>query len=191
MRQIILASSSPRREEILKKIRLPFIVKKSYYKENNASGLSPDALVKKLAFGKAEKVSKKYKNSIIIAADTLVVLKDKVLGKPATAKQAKDMLVKLQGKSHIVITGVCVMDADNKKIVIFSSLARVFLKPLTVEQINTYIKTGEWTDKAGGYGMQDYASMFVKKVEGDFLGAVGLPISKLVDVLEEFGIKII
>lgn len=183
MRKIVLASASPRRRALLKQIGLRFVVDPSNYDEKIDS---PEIL----SLHKAQEVVKRHKDALIIAADTLVVYKDKILGKPKTAQSAKAMLRLLSGKMHIVITGFAVLDTKNGQCVTKSVETKVFMKKLSSREINSYVATGEPLDKAGGYGIQEQGSIFVRKIEGDFFNVVGLPLSALAEVLKKFGITL-
>lgn len=191
MKQIILASGSPRRKELLKKIGLKFSVVKSEFKEEIDSNLSPHDLAKKLSLGKARKVAKKYKNAIIIAADTFVVLDDKIIGKPKDEKDVRKTLNILSNRSHLIITGFTIIDSEINKIVSKSQETRVFMRKITNREIDSYIKTKEPFGKAGSYAIQEKGSVFIEKIEGDYFNAVGLPIYALVKELKNFGVKIL
>lgn len=188
MKQIILASASPRRKELLKKIGLKFTVDVSRYKESSTLKLSPKKLAEFLSLQKAKEVAKRHKNAIIIAADTLVVLGNEILGKPHTKKVAKKMLMKLNGKSHLVITGFTIIDCDTNKTITKSVETKVYFRQLTLKEIDNYVKTKEPLDKAGGYGIQEKAASFVEKIDGDFFNVVGLPLNALTYELKKFGV---
>lgn len=191
MISIILASSSTRRKELLERIGLKFKVEKSNYEENLDLRLHPHALAKKLSLGKAEDVARKHKNSIIIAADTIVVCNGKILGKPKDEREARRMLRLLSGNIHLVITGFTIIDTDVNKIITKSIETKVYFKKITDEEIDLYIKTKEPFDKAGGYAIQERGSIFIEKIEGDFFNAVGLPIYSLARELNKLEIKIL
>lgn len=190
MRKIILASASPRRKALLKQIGLNFEVVVSDIDEKIDKNLKPDKLAENLSLQKAEDVAKKYKDAIIIAADTFVVLDNEILGKPGTAKKAREMLKKLSGKVHSVITGFTIIDTKSGKTVTKSVKSKVFMKKLTKEEIDAYVNTGEPLDKAGAYAVQERGGLFVKKIEGDFFNVVGLPIFAVTKALKKFGVKI-
>ena len=187
MKQIILASESPRRKEILEKAGLKFKVVKSDFEEYVNPKLTPHELVRKLSLEKAKAVYKNYKESIIISADTIVVCDGNILGKPKDEKDAQKMLFFLSGKVHFVITGFTIIDGE--KIITMSEKTKVHMRKISLKEINAYIKTKEPFDKAGGYAIQEKGSMFIEKVEGDFLNAVGLPIENLTRELKKLGIK--
>ncbi len=190
MRKIILASASPRRKEILRKTGLNFSICTSDYKEDINLSLKPRALAKFLSRKKAETVAHKYKNAIIIAADTFIVFKNRLLGKPHTDKEAEKMLNMLNGKAHSVITGFTIMDTASKKILSRSVETKVYFKKLGRKEINAYVRSKEPLDKAGAYAIQGLGSVFIEKIDGDFLNVVGLPLRALTESLKKFGITI-
>ena len=190
MRKIILASASPRRKEILRKTGLNFSVCTSDYKEDINLSLKPRALAKFLSRKKAETVAHKYKNAIIIAADTFIVFKKRLLGKPHTDKEAEKMLHMLNGKAHSVITGFTIMDTASKKILSRSVETKVYFKKLGRKEINAYVRSKEPLDKAGAYAIQGLGSVFIERIDGDFLNVVGLPLLALTESLKKFGITV-
>lgn len=190
MQKIYLASTSPRRKQLLEQIRLDFEVVSSDYEEDMTLKMEPKKLAKHLSNGKAIAVAQNYKNGIVIAADTFVVLRDKLLGKPHTANVAQKMLQQISGKQVSIITGFTVIDIKNKKKISKVSEAKVFIKKLTSKEINNYIKTGEPLDKAGAFGIQELGALIVRKVEGDYFATVGLPLYDLGQVLKKFGVEI-
>ena len=190
MKQIILASTSPRRKELLAKTGLKFKCVDSGYEEDLTLPKKPKDLVKFLSLGKARAVSEKYKNAIIISADTIVVHKGKVLGKPKTKKQAKEFLQMLSGTTHSVITAFTILDTESGKEVTRAVETKITFKSISNCQIGRYIAMGEPMDKAGAYAVQGYGSMFITSMSGDFFATVGLPIYLLVEGLKEFGVKV-
>ncbi|BEP29931.1 nucleoside triphosphate pyrophosphatase [Helicovermis profundi] len=190
MKKIILASNSPRRKEILKNMGLNFKTISSDIEEKVDENESPESIVMSLAFRKANDIFvKSDKDSIIIAADTIVFY-NKVIGKPRSKKEAKEMLRLLSDNTHYVYTGVSIID-DKNKIIDFVKTKVVF-KKLTDKQIDNYIETGEPLDKAGAYAIQGVGSVFVDSIEGDYFNVVGLPISRLSDILSDvFNIHIL
>jgi septum formation protein len=190
MRKIMLASASPRRKEILRKTGLNFSTCTSDYKEDINLSLKPRALAKFLSRKKAETVARKYKNAIIITADTFIVFKNRLLGKPHTDKEAKKMLNMLNGKAHSVITGFTIMDTASKKILSRSVETKVYFKKLGRKEINAYVRSKEPLDKAGAYAIQGLGSVFIERIDGDFLNVVGLPLLALTESLKKFGITV-
>jgi septum formation protein len=191
MKTIILASASPRRKEILEKTGLKFRVDESDYEENMDIGLKPRELAICHAVGKAKVVASRYKNALIISADTIVVLKNRVFGKPRNRSEARDMLKALSGKVHTVITGYAILDSSTGKMLSQTVESRVFFKRLNEEEIDSYIKSGEPVDKAGAYGVQGLGAVIVKKIDGDFFNVMGLPLNSLAGNLKKFGIRVL
>ena len=190
MKTIILASASPRRKELLEKINLKFEVDASDCEEDTNPGLEPEELVRQLSIKKAKSVAARHKNAIIIAADTIGVMGDKILGKPHTENEASKMLQTISGKSHLVITGFSILDPNTNKIFTGTVNTRVYIKKLTGHEIDAYVKTGEPLDKAGAYAIQGIGAVIVEKIEGDYYNVMGLPLNALTEALKEFGINI-
>ncbi|MBI3593243.1 MAG: septum formation protein Maf, partial [Nitrospirae bacterium] len=161
------------------------------YEEDMSHDMSPHELAKFLSSEKAKAVSKKYKNAIIIAADTFIVFRGKLLGKPHTEEEAGRMLKTLNGKSHSVITGFTILDTGNNKKISRSVETKVYFKKLTIKEIDAYVKTKEPLDKAGAYAIQGLGSVIVKKIEGDYFNVIGLPVSVLMESLKKFGVHIL
>jgi septum formation protein len=191
MKRIVLASASPRRRELLDKIGLKFEVEPSNYAEDLRSGLSPDELARAISLEKARVVASKHKNTVVIAADTFIVFRGKIMGKPGTEAEARKMLMMLSGKSHSVITGFTILDTDENKILTKSVETVVHIKNLTSGEIEAYVKSGEPLDKAGAYAIQGLGSVIVERIEGDYFNVIGLPLSALAEGLKEFGIHIL
>ena len=191
MKKIILASGSPRRKELLEKIGLKFDVEPADFIEDMPAGLSTHEIAKKLSLGKARKVSLHHLDAIIIGADTFGVLDGKILGKPHHAAQAKKMLGMLSGKSHLVITGITVMDSATGKTETSTVETIVHFRKLTGEEIDAYIATGEPLDKAGAYAIQGLGALLIDRIEGDYYNVIGLPLSTLAEILKDFGVKVL
>ena len=191
MKKIILASTSLRRQEILSKTGLHFEIVASDYEENLNLKLKPLALAKFLSKGKAETVAQQYHDHLIIGADSFVVLGEKILGKPKNAAQAKEMLDLISGEALSVITGFTIIDSKTGKQISKAVKTKVYIKKLTNKEIDNYIKTKEPLDKAGAFGIQGMGAMIVRKINGDFFSAMGLPLFDLVKVLKEFEVDII
>jgi septum formation protein len=189
MKRIILASTSPRRKEILSKTKIPFEIQESDYEEDMSLALFPTELVENLSFNKAKSVADKNKDAVVIAADTIVVYNNKPLGKPKTEKEAREMLMMLSGKENQIITGVTII--ENEHSVSFHETVRVFMEDISLEDIDKYITTGEPMDKAGAYALQEIGAIFIKKTDGDFYSAMGLPLKRLVSELKNFGVNIL
>lgn len=179
---IILASASSRRIDLLKDAGIDFKVIPSNVKEIIDNELSPSDNAMKVALEKANDVYKNNTKSIVIAADTMVVLNNEIFGKPVDSEDAFNMLKKLSGKKHDVITGVAII-YDDKEDVFYSSTS-VKIKDLTDEEINEYVATNEPFGKAGGYAIQGLGKNIVETYEGDFLTIVGLPLMEVVKRLQ-------
>ena len=190
-RTIILASASPRRKELFAITGLKFKVDASEVAEDLGLRLSPPALARRLSREKARAVAGKYRNAVIIAADTFIVMGDKLLGKPHTEKEAIRMLETLNGKAHAVITGYTVLDTASGKITSRSVKTKVQFRKKTFSELRSYVKTREPLDKAGAYAIQGIGSLFVKSIEGDYFNVIGLPLASLAETLNKFGISIL
>jgi septum formation protein len=190
-RKIILASGSEQRKKLLKTIGLDFEIEKSDYIEDMTEKLPAHKLVQKLALGKAQNVAKKYKNAIIIGADTFIVLEKEFLGKPHTPQKAKKMLKKISGKKHKLITGIAIIDTKENKIFTDYEITEVWFKKMSNKEIKEYIKTGEPLDKAGGYAIQKLGCLFIEKINGNYTNVVGLPINKVYEYLLKLGVDIL
>jgi septum formation protein len=191
MRQIILASSSPRRKKMFNDLfGNNFIVHPSSYEENNSLKLPPVKLAEKHAYGKAKDVAKHYKSGVVIAADVFVVLNNKVLGKPKDEEDAFKMLKSQSGKWTEVISGLVVIDIDNKKEYIEHEITKVKMAKVTEEEIRAYIKTKDPLDKAGAFGIQDKGTILVEKINGCYSNVTGLPLPRLHKIFRKIGIKI-
>jgi len=190
-RTIILASGSPRRKELLSLIGLKFKVDVSDFEENLGLKLKPHELSKYLSFEKARAVAHNYKNAVIIAADTFIVFRGKLLGKPHTEKEAMRMLTLLNGKSHSVITGYTVLDTTTGKKSSRSVETKVWFRNMAEDELRAYVRTGEPLDKAGAYAIQGIGSLIVKKIEGDYFNVIGLPVASLAATLKKFDITVL
>lgn len=191
MRKIVLASSSPRRKELLEKTGLQFIVDPGDYEEDMTMKLKPIELAKTLSRGKAESVAKRHKNAIIIGADTFIAYKNEVMGKPYTPPRAIARLKQLSGKTHSVITGFTIIDTRSGKSISRAIESKVKLRKMTPREISAYVKTGEPLERAAGYAIQELGSVFIEKVDGDFFSVIGLPVYELVKELKRFGVDVV
>lgn len=194
MHQFILASASPRRKEILEQVGVAFTVSASRKKEETIRK-APEKVVMELSAQKAEDVAESAGvNTIVIGADTVVSYKGQILGKPKDEKEAESMLLKLQGTVHQVYTGVTIVikgENGERRTLRFYEETKVFLRSMTVEQIRSYIATGEPLDKAGSYGIQGRFAVYVKRIEGDYYNVVGLPIQAIYTALRGEGIPLV
>ena len=187
-KQLVLASKSPRRKDLLEGIGMDFIVHPSNFEEKDGD-MPPEDLVIHNAIGKAQRVARHYKNSLIIGVDTVVVVEGHILGKPKNKEDAKRILRLLSNTTHKVISGLCVMDTNSKKTISAIEETLVTIDRLDEEDIENYVNSGEGSDKAAGYAIQGKGSLFIKKIDGDYFNVVGLPIYKLRKILKEFGLK--
>jgi septum formation protein len=182
--ELILASASPRREDILKGLGVQFRVSPADIEESMNATETPENNAIYLATMKAESVAKENPGALVLGSDTIVVQGNLIFGKPADESDAARMLRLLSGKTHRVITGLALCK-DGMVITEFSS-TEVKLKELTDEQVAWYISTGEPLDKAGSYGIQGIASLFIENISGNYANVVGLPVTLLPDLFEKF-----
>jgi len=178
----VLASSSPRRRDLLRLLCSNFEVIPSQIEECQQPGESPFQMVQRLAKEKATAVRQFRPESVIIGADTVVVCEGQILGKPASPEEARSMLKKLSGRAHEVITGLCVVKGETVAVDAVRTIVRFNL--LSEEEIEAYLATGEPFDKAGAYATQGKAARFVESIEGCFFNVVGLPVSLLYQILK-------
>ncbi len=188
MRKLVLASASPRRAALLRQIGLSFDVVESGVDEDKVRDTDPMRLVSQLALCKAEAVAKVVPDSIIIAADTVVCTDGCLLGKPADAAEAAAMLGKLSGSCHSVMTGLAVLAEGRKETHV--ECTDVYMRHIFPEEIDWYIASGEPFDKAGGYGIQGKAAVFVEMLNGCYYNVVGLPLAALWRIFGSLGIRV-
>ena len=185
-KQLILASSSPRRKALLAFITEDFIVLSPDVDED-IDEQDPAKLVMQLAERKAQATVRGYKKeAVVIGSDTVVVLENRVLGKPKDKMDASRMLSMLSGQTHEVYTGFSIIDSVMKKKETDCVCTKVSFNEMTIEEIDDYIKTGEPMDKAGAYGIQGYGSKFIAKIQGDYFCVMGFPVSTIYKVLKDF-----
>jgi septum formation protein len=182
---IVLASASPRRADLLKQIGLAFQIRPSRVEETEIIHTPPDTAVRELALAKAKTVAENLKDGLVIGADTVVVINQQVLGKPNNAEHAIEMLTRLSGKHHEVITGVALVDLEREREVVWAEKTMVQFRELHGSEILDYVRSGEALDKAGAYGIQGRAAAFVERIEGCYFNVVGLPLASLVEKLWE------
>lgn len=186
--KIILASASPRRRELLERIGLTdFIVRVPDVEESFPEGLTPEETVKFISREKADAAAALCgADDIVITADTMVFLDRRRLGKPRDEQDALDMLTALQGRKHVVCTGVTVRRGGDS--LTEAESTNVFFRPADEEALRRYIRTGEPMDKAGAYGIQERGALLVERLEGDYFNVMGLPVLRLSRMLEHFGV---
>lgn len=190
--RLILASSSPRRQELIRLLglRVPIEVQSSDADETVPADWAPPRIVEELALRKAQAVRSQLPReaaaAVLLGADTIVVLDGQVLGKPQDAADAIRMLERLQGRPHEVYSGVALLDTNGREL-ISHAVTRVYMKSLDSTRIERYVASGEPLDKAGAYGIQGAAAAFVERIEGCYFNVVGLPVSLTADMLQQFG----
>lgn len=187
-RKLILASASPRRQELLAQLGLQFEV--SIPSVPESKGRDPIMAAEQAALSKASEIAGKIEDAAVIGADTVVVVDDEILGKPRSASEAVKMLKKLSGRTHRVITGMAVVDSTGRRVV-DHDITFVVFRSLSEEEIRAYVDSGEGLDKAGSYGIQGLGALFIPRIEGSYSNVVGLPLAKLDEMLKHFGISIL
>lgn len=185
---IILASQSPRRRELMELMGLEFTVRAADIDETMDIHKDPSQEVARVSRMKALAVNAGQED-IVVAADTIVVCEGKILGKPHVEEKAEEMLTLLSGREHEVMTGYTVRQGE--RLVTRVEVSRIHFRELLPEEIRAYVKTGEPLDKAGAYGIQGKAGLFVSRLEGDYYNVMGLPVCALTQSLREFGVKIL
>lgn len=188
---IILASTSPRRKELLELFQIPFLVQKPPVDETILGDMSPSRQTEILAERKARSILDQFPEGLIISADTLVVVGHKTFGKPKNDTDAFRILKSLRNRSHEVVTGLCVLDIKSGNMKLGHRSTLVHMKPLPDDTIYRYIQTGEPFDKAGAYAIQGRGAILVRAIEGDYNNVVGLPLSLLADYLDYFDVQLI
>lgn len=183
---IFLASKSPRRKNMLKMLGIKFKSISVELDETIINSQTAAKNVKRLSFEKCELALDKIKNGIVIAADTIVVLDGKIIGKPKNKSDARRILESLSGRNHFVYTGFTLANKITKRIITEYSKTKVYFRELSSKEISNYIKTGSPMDKAGAYGIQDdFGAVFVQKINGCYYNVLGFPISKIYEALKK------
>jgi septum formation protein len=188
MMKIILASASPRRSHLLAEMGLEFAVVSSAAEELHNEKLSAAELCEINAKRKAEEVAGRNREAIVIGADTLVALGQRIFGKPRDLADAKEMLRQLSGTTHEVVTGICMVHAIAGRHTVFHDLTRVTFLKLTEDRIDEYVRAANVLDKAGAYGIQERGELIVERIEGSFSNVVGLPVERLAEELDAWSI---
>ncbi|HEY6842578.1 MAG TPA: Maf family protein [Thermoanaerobaculia bacterium] len=186
--RFILASSSPRRRQLLESIGIDFDVIPSHIPEERREGEAPEEYVARLSREKANTISARHRDRWVIAADTTVALDDLVLEKPIDDQDAKRMLATIAGKTHVVYTGVTLTRCEPHRIDTHVATTEVRMLPMTTHDIDWYVGTGEPLDKAGAYAAQGRGGMFIDSIHGSFTNVVGLPLALLFQMLRKAGI---
>ncbi len=182
MKQLILASKSPRRKELLAKCRIPFTIDAAEIDETLDPSLPLTEAIMDLSRRKAEAVLARHPECVVLGSDTIVVIDNKVLGKPGSRKEAVEMLHQLSGRTHQVITGFALV--SNTKTHTDVSVSHVTFSSLEPQEILDYVATGEADDKAGAYGIQGAAGMFISRIDGDYYAIMGLPLNMVYQELK-------
>lgn len=182
--ELILASASPRRRELMRLYGVPFSVGAADIDETMNPAMSPADEVARVSRLKAAAIAKDHPTAVVVAADTIVVLDGKILGKPKDEAHARQMLTALSGHSHQVMTGCTVMQGEKSET--FTEITDLVFRTLSPAQIDRYIATGEPMDKAGAYGIQGGAALFCPAIKGDYYNVMGLPVCRLHGVLSKF-----
>lgn len=188
MKKIILASKSPRRKEIFAKLNLPFKVVESNFEEDMTLKMNPRELAKFLSREKAKEVAERFRNHIVIGADTFVVLSGELLGKPRTPDIAKKMLKKTSGKEVEVISGVTIIDSKTGRSISKEVVSKIKFREISNKEIANYVATGIPLDKAGAIAVQEIGAIFIERIEGDYFNNMGLPLFEIAQILKEFEI---
>lgn len=183
----ILASASPRRQELLHSLGLNFKIIPAHVNENYRNGEGPREHVRRLAAAKAAAVAAKHPTAWVLGADTIVVIDDRILGKPKNKSEARKMLTRLSGREHKVFTGFTVVGAETKisKTKVVCSAVR--FKSISREELEWYVSSSEPYDKAGGYAVQGKGACFIKSIRGSYTNVIGLPLSELMEELKSIG----
>lgn len=188
--KVILASGSPRRKQLLKQMGLEFDIVPSKYVEILDENRSPIEIAKKLALGKVKEVATSYPKCLVIGSDTLVWVDNKQLGKPATKQEAINMLKFLANKDTKVTTSVAIVKLSDNIEVVKTDTTTVSFKPYDAAAVTKYVATGDYIDKAGGFGIQSGAAPLISHIEGDYDTVVGLPTKLLADMLKGLGVVV-
>lgn len=187
-RQIVLASQSPRRKELLSSIGLPFTVHTSDFEELDFNE-NPQALAINNATGKALDVARHYPDALVIGVDTVVAHEQHLLGKPKDSADARRILELLSGTTHQVITAITIIDSKTQKQISAHDSTQVTMDMLSADEITAYINSGEGHDKAAGYAIQGLGALYISKISGDYFNVVGLPIYRLRKLLQQFDVE--
>jgi septum formation protein len=190
IRRLILASGSPRRRQLLSLLGLPFVIKASGVDESQLDGERPADLVLRVSLAKARAVPDVRRDELVVAADTIVVLDGEVLGKPAGAEEATQMLARLRGRSHTVYSGVSLWHPASRRTSSVLGDSSVWMRDYTDEEIAGYVDSGDPLDKAGAYAIQHPVFNPVSRVDGCSLSVMGLPLCHLSQALAEFGVVV-
>lgn len=188
---IVLGSASPRRADLLRQMGLSFDVVAGDVEERRLANETPVVYCERIALAKARHVANRCRARLIIAADTVVVLRDEILGKPNDEASAREMLSRLSGHTHRVVTGVSVLERSSGDYELFSVISHVTFRVVQPEEIDRYVRTGEPMDKAGAYGIQERGAVFVRFISGSYSNIMGLPLYETARALTRFGVFVV
>lgn len=186
-RELVLASASPRRSHLLHNLGFSFQVDPSHIDETAIPSTTHREFALKAALAKSCEVAWRHKNSLVIGADTIVCIDQEILGKPADRGEARDMLMRLRGRCHVVITGVALVDSDSGNAHLDAVKTKVYFKRFKTKTLERYLETGDSLDKAGAYGIQGEGERLVHHIEGDYFNVMGLPLECLLNLLSHYG----
>lgn len=192
-KEIILASRSKRRIDLLKSLKIPFKALPSNFKEPpfEEGEMTPQQYAIHCATQKARDIAQHASKAIVIGMDTIGVYEGRVLGKPVDKEHAKDMIKYLSGTTHQVITGICIRDADSEVEVTAAEITKVTFTEMSDNEIDAYTKLGVWEDVAAGYAIQGIGSLFVEKIEGDYFNVVGFPVFRFAHLMKQIGMPLL
>lgn len=188
--EIVLASQSPRRKEILSQYLDKFIIEPSSFDESTVKEIVPYVFAEQAALFKAKDLTSKYPNSLIIGGDTIVVYNDIILGKPKDRLEAQKTLEMLSGQRHQVVTGLCLYNQEKDIVILDHQKTDIVFNQLSEEDIYSYLEKNSFLDKAGSYAIQDIGDIFVKSIEGDYNNVVGFPLDLFITMYSKFGLLI-
>lgn len=191
MKQLILASGSPARKELLEKTGVAFVAEPSHYEEDMTLDLPPAELAKHLSAGKARDVAARHQDAVVLGADTFVAHNSHLLGKPHTQEKAKAMLERLSGQAHSLITGFTIIDAATGKEYSEAVETKVYFRELSAADIEGYLAKENVLSNAGAYIIQGLGSVLIDKIDGSYTNVVGLPLSRVAAALKPFGINLL
>ncbi len=191
MKRIILASQSPRRRMLMEMLGLDFVSITADADESFYPGEQAQPGAERIARQKALSVARNLSEGLVIAADTVVCSEGEIMGKPLNEEDAFRKLSQLSGKAHQVITAICIIDIEEQILELESELTTVYFRDISPGEISAYINSGESMDKAGAYGIQGLASVFVEKIDGCYFNVVGLPLSRLYKALKRRGVNLL
>ncbi len=190
MKSLILASTSPRRKELLALLQLPFTIVEPDFEERIHAEVPPESQAWTFALGKAQPCATRHPGSLVLGSDTLIAVGDTILGKPADIAQANAMLRRLKGREHRIYTAVALCCDERKIQDVAVEAVRVWMKPFSDADLEAYLATDEWRGKAGAYSIQGRGGDFIERIEGDYTAAVGLPLRLTASLLQRHGLPV-